>query len=150
MNKKQLLDSTYMGTALLHSRLSKALRKKVGAVMLTKQGVTLTGYNGTPTGLDNTCEKLEPQPFPHEPALVTKPEVIHAELNCVLKAAKEGISTIDSKIYVTLAPCVPCSAMLVQCQVKEVIYQEDYRDMQGVELLKKAGILVRKFNLDRE
>ena len=144
-SKQEQLDATYLGTAILHSKLSKAKRKQVGAVLLTKQGVTLTGYNGTPTGLDNACEELKPQPFPNKPEYVTKPEVIHAELNCILKAAKEGISVIDSKIYVTLAPCIACSAMLVQCQVKEVVYQEDYRDMKGVELMKKAGINVRKY-----
>ena len=134
MTKQEEIDSVYMGTALLHARLSKAKRAKVGAVLVTKSGVTLTGYNGTPSGWDNVCEDHQNK---------TKPEVIHAELNCVLKAAKEGISVVDSVVYVTLSPCVPCAAMLAQAGIKELVYQEVYRDTLGLDLLERYGIVVR-------
>jgi len=144
-DQKQL-DETYMGTALLHAKLSKARRAQVGAILVTSHGVTLTGYNGTATGRSNECEELKAQPFPHEPALETKPEVIHAELNCVLKAAREGVSCIGATVYVTLSPCIQCSAMLVQAGVKRVVYKQQYRDNSGVELLKSCGILVQSYN----
>lgn len=144
-NQKEL-DGVYMATALAHASLSKAIRAQVGAVLVTSQGVTLTGYNGTPRGLDNCCEELKPQSFPHEPALVTKPEVIHAELNCIMKAAREGVSCIDSTVYVTLAPCVQCSAMMVQAGVTRLVYKTPYRDMSGLLLLKKAGVLTQSFH----
>ena len=139
------LDDTYMGTALLHARLSKARRAQVGAVLVTQQGVTLTGYNGTPTGLSNECEQEVHDIGRLHPDLVTKPEVVHAELNCVLKAAKEGVSCLNSTVYVTLMPCVPCSAMLIQAGIKELVYKDVYRDTQGIDLLEKAGILVRQY-----
>ena len=63
------LDATYMGTAILHSKLSKACRAQVGAILVTRQGVTLSGYNGTAVGRPNECEVLKPQEFPREPAL---------------------------------------------------------------------------------
>jgi len=144
-NQKEL-DGVYMQTALAHASLSKAIRAQVGAVLVTSHGVTLTGYNGTPRGLDNCCEELKPQPFPHEPALVTKPEVIHAELNCIMKAAREGVSCIDSTVYVTLAPCVQCSAMMIQAGVKRLVYKTPYRDMSGLLLLKEAGVLTQSFH----
>ena len=143
-NQKEL-DYVYMQTALHHALLSKAVRAKVGAVLVTSHGVTLTGYNGTAKGRDNCCETLEPQPFPHEPALVTKPEVIHAELNCILKAAREGVSCIDSTVYVTLAPCVQCSAMMVQAGVKRLVYKTPYRDASGLLLLKDSGVLTQSY-----
>lgn len=135
------LDEVYMGTAILHSKLSKARRAQVGAVLVTKQGVTLTGYNGTPTGLSNVCEHIS-ESLTGEISLSTKPEVIHAELNCIMKAAREGISCIDSTVYVTLSPCVQCSAMLVQAGVKRVVYKQLYRSIEGINLLKEAGITV--------
>lgn len=144
-NQKEL-DGVYMQTALAHASLSKAVRAQVGAVLVTSHGVTLTGYNGTPRGLDNCCEELKPQPFPHKPTLVTKPEVIHAELNCIMKAAREGVSCIDSTVYVTLAPCVQCSAMMVQAGVKRLVYKTPYRDMSGLLLLKEAGVLTQSFH----
>jgi len=101
------LDSTYMGTALLHARLSKARRSLVGAVLVTRQGVALTGFNGTAKGRDNNCEdEVFSWGWWNPPVLVTKSEVIHAELNCILKAAREGVSCLGGTIYVTLSPCV--------------------------------------------
>lgn len=128
-------DDIYMNFAQGISVKSKANRKKVGACIVTKNDVTLSGYNGTPRGWDNICE---------DENNVTKPEVIHAELNCVLKAAREGISLTDSICYVTLAPCISCAAMLFQAGVKTVIYKEDYRDTTGIDLLKKYGVEVKK------
>ena len=148
MADQKQLDETYMGTALLHAKLSKARRAQVGAVLVTNQGVTLTGYNGTPTGRSNDCEVLVKTSLPYlfEDTLVTKPEVIHAELNCIMKAAREGVSCIGATVYVTLSPCIQCSAMLVQAGVKRVVYKQQYRDDSGVELLKSCGILVQSYD----
>lgn len=148
MADQKQLDETYMGTALLHARLSKARRAQVGAVLVTSHGVTLTGYNGTPTGRSNDCEVLVKTSLPYlfEDTLVTKPEVIHAELNCIMKAAREGVSCIGATVYVTLSPCIQCSAMLVQAGVKRVVYKQQYRDDSGVELLKSCGILVQSYD----
>ena len=79
--------------------------------------------------------------------LTTKPEVIHAELNCILKAAKEGVSVEDATIYTTLSPCVPCAAMLINAGIKELVWQETYRDTSGLDLLKQAGIITRQVQL---
>jgi dCMP deaminase len=146
MANQKDLDETYMGTAILHSKLSKARRAQVGAILVTSQGVTLTGYNGTAVGRPNDCEVLKPQEFPREPAWVTKPEVIHAELNCIMKAAREGVSCIDATVYVTLAPCVQCSAMMLQAGVKRVVYLKQYRDNSGVELLQESNVVVQFYD----
>ena len=143
MADQKQLDDTYMGTALLHARLSKAKRAQVGAVLVTSQGVTLTGYNGTPVGLPNECEEFKTV---HDtgPVYVTKPEVIHAELNCILKAAREGVSCIGGTMYVTLSPCVPCAAMMIQAGIKRLVYKDVYRDQGGTDLLQCAGIVVEQ------
>jgi len=135
------LDEVYMGTALLHAGLSKAIRAKVGAVLVTKVGITLSSFNGTATGLPNECEDtLE------DGSLVTKNHVIHSELNCIIKAAKEGVSVTGSTIYTTLSPCCACSALLIQAGVERVVYLKEYRDKTGINLLKSARIKVDKFN----
>jgi len=137
-----------MGIAYLYAKLSKAKRKKVGACLVTEHGVVLGGYNGMPVGGSNECEQLEDQPFPHKPKLVTKPETIHAELNCVLKAAKEGVSCFGATIYTTLSPCVPCSAMLINAGIKRLVYGELYRDKTGVELLLNSGVQVEQMEVE--
>ena len=145
MADQKQLDQTYMGTAMLHARLSKAIRAQVGAVLVTSQGVTLTGYNGTPTGLPNECETVTWNSNHELKHLITKPEVIHAELNCILKAAREGVSCIDATMYVTLSPCVPCAAMMIQAGVKRLVYKEMYRDQGGIELLQRGNVVVESY-----
>ena len=149
MADQKSLDETYMGTALLHARLSKAIRAQVGAILVTSQGVTLTGYNGTATGRPNECETehIDKDWFVTR---ITKPEVIHAELNCILKAAREGVSCIGATMYVTLSPCVPCAAMMIQAGVKRLVYKEMYRDQGGINLLRDAAIDVELYEATQE
>jgi dCMP deaminase len=130
------LDSVYMQMAQQMATLSKAKRAKVGAVMVTSHGVIIPGVNGMPAGLSNECEHTVGT------ELVTKAEVLHAELSCILKAAKEGVSAIDSTVYVTLSPCLQCSAMLAQTRVKRVVFGEAYRDTSGILLLRQTNIEV--------
>jgi dCMP deaminase len=132
-------NNVYMQTAILHSGLSKAVRKKVGACLVTSNGTIVPSWNGTPQGTDNTCEYVTTDGI-----LETKPEVIHAELGCVLKCAKEGINTTGSTVYVTLSPCLRCSAMLLQAGVNKVFYREQYREKTGVEYLQENGVLVQQ------
>lgn len=138
-NQKEL-DALYMGTALLHSKLSKCIRKKVGAALVTTSGIIIPGYNGTPSGRPNACEFID-----ENGEYITKNETLHGELNAILKAAKEGVSVEGSTLYVTLSPCVQCSAMITQAGIKRVVFQEEYRDIQGILNLKDAGIQVEKF-----
>lgn len=138
-------DNTYMQMAQSIATHSKAVRKKVGAILVTNHGVVLPGFNGTPAGMDNNCEEDKGyDELTQSQILVTKPEVIHAELNCILKAAKEGVSVVDSTVYVTLSPCVQCAAMMIQSGVKRVVFNQQYRDDSGILLLKTAGVAVEQ------
>lgn len=141
------LDLVYIQTALLHASLSKAVRAKVGAVLVTQQGVCLTGFNGTPIGLDNTCEELKFNTITGEHEPYTKPDVLHAELNCLMKSSREGVSVIGGTIYISLSPCIQCSAMLIQAGIKRVVYLQNYRCQKGLDLLRQAGIIVDKLEL---
>ena len=137
------LDKVYMQNALNMATLSHAVRKKVGCILVTPENLQIGAYNGQPSGWDNRCEDVhETELFEH---LVTKSTVIHAELNAILHAARQGVSVKGSTIYVTLAPCSACSAMIAQAGITRVVFKQDYRDMSGVQLLKQHGILVEQF-----
>lgn len=138
MPSNNQIDQTYMQIALQMSKLSKAKRKQVGSVILTKQGSLLVGCNGTPAGWDNTCEIND----------VTTDYTLHSELNSLMKSAREGISVVDSILYVTLSPCPRCCAMIAQAGIKEVVYLEEYRDKAGLYELMKHDIIVRKIYLE--
>lgn len=146
MNQHQV----YMQTAELFALLSKAERAKVGAVLVTNQGVVIPGVNGTASGTDNACEDkvkvfeedAEGEYLAYK--LVTKPTTLHAELNSILKCAKEGLSCLDAVLYTTLSPCLACSAMIKQAGVKSVYYRAAYRDLSGVQYLINNGVLVQQ------
>lgn len=127
------MDDVYMGTAFLHARKSKAVRAQVGAVLVTENGVLMAAYNGTAKGADNVCEDVNG---------FTKIEVIHAELNAILHAAREGVSVKGATVYVTMSPCRHCAALMIQSGIKRVVYSEQYRDVTGIEYLIKNGVEV--------
>jgi dCMP deaminase len=140
MATKQELDTCYMTIAQAYAKLSKAKRKSVGAVIVTQNGVLLGGTNGLAPGGSNELEDEQ------DGALVTKPEVIHAELSAVLKAAREGVSVVGGTLYTTLSCCKPCSEMIAAAGITRVVYQEEYRDLSGIKNLWNHGITIEKYN----
>lgn len=156
MSSQKELDECYMTIAHAHAKLSKGTRGKVGACLVTQNGVVLGGCNGLAPGGENVLEDRQYSnafnsgEFPFEDRhgkyrLVTKQEVIHAELSCILKAAKEGVSVVGSTLYVTMGCCVRCAEMISAAGVKRVVYQNDYRLTQGVQNLKKLNLEVEKY-----
>lgn len=121
-----------MGIAELLSSASHANRSKVGAVIVKNKRIISYGYNGTPHGFNNECEYDN----------MTKAEVLHAESNAIAKCAMSNESTYGATIYITMMPCFECSKLIIQCGIIEVFYKNEYRDTNGVTLLKKAGVKV--------
>ena len=145
LDKQKKLDQYYMNLAKEVAKLSYGVRAKVGSCLVTASDITVMGTNGLPKALGNELEYKEySDGLGGGNWLVTKEEVVHSELNCVLKCAKEGVSTVGATVYVTLSPCVKCAAMLVTAGVERVVYLEAYRCKKGVDLLLKCGIMVNQ------
>ncbi len=136
MNKQQKLDKTFINIAKEVGTLSHCTRSKVGAVLVKDGNVISFGYNGTPAGMDNGCEENN----------VTKDEVIHAEMNAILKAAKSGNAVDGSTLYLSLSPCQNCCKLIIQSGIKRVVYLEGYRDLKPIEFLSKF-IEVEKYDI---
>ena len=149
MPSQNKLDQYYMSLALRVAELSHGVRGKVGACLVTESDITILGTNGKPKPLGNQLEELKPIGLHNGCVvkglnLVTSESVIHAELNTILKCAKEGVSVKGATIYTTLSCCVQCASMLASCGVERVVYLEEYRDTKGIEILEKCGIIVEK------
>ena len=142
MTKQVELDQYYMSLALRVAELSHGVRGKVGSCLVTESDITVLGTNGLPKALGNELEFKE---FGCS-GITTKQEVIHAELNTILKCAKEGVSVKGATIYTTLSCCTQCASMLASCGVKRVVFLEEYRDTKGIEILEKCGIIVEKLD----
>ena len=141
---KQKFIEAYMKTAETFAELSSAVRLHVGAIIVKDDRIISIGYNGMPSGWDNTCEQLKPQPFPHEPALVTKPEVLHAETNAIAKLAKSTESGLNASIFITHSPCLDCAKLIYQSGINSVYYRNAYRSEDGIQFLKQSGVKVEQ------
>lgn len=126
-------DRMYLDIAHRLAQESYCTRRKVGCVIVTPSLATVIGFNGTPPGEPNVCEL---------PDGTTDPRVIHAEMNCKIKADKHNICILGGTCYITLSPCLSCAKMLINSGVIRVVYSEQYRDKSGVLELIRHGIIV--------
>ena len=164
-------DNLYMDIAYRVAQMSYGRRAKVGAVLVKDGRILSMGWNGMPSGFDNNCEietfetiewkEGTPEQFasggwevhPEDgtklrriASLITRPEVLHAELNCYLKIAKSTDSSEGATLYVTLAPCIECSKIIIQSGTKRVVFGDMYRCDDGIQMLRKVGIEVNQIN----
>ena len=138
-NKQTLLDRRYLRMALIWAENSYCRRRKVGALVVKDKMIISDGYNGTPSGFENVCE---------DDNNVTKPYVLHAEANAITKLARSSNNSDGDTLYVTASPCIECSKLIIQAGIRRVVYDEQYRLNDGVELLKRAGIEVVHLPID--
>ena len=130
-------DHSYLEMAEIWAQNSYCKRRKVGALLVKDRMIISDGFNGTPSGFENICEDENG---------VTKPYVLHAEANAITKVAKSGNNSDGSTLYVTSSPCLECSKLIIQSGIKRVVYQEEYRLTDGIDLLRRAGIEVIKLD----
>ncbi|PYB68909.1 cytidine deaminase [Thermoplasma sp. Kam2015] len=142
-------DEYFMRMAYLAASRTNCIRRKVGAVIVKDKNVLATGYNGPPSGTAHCdvvgCirEDLKvPSGERHELC-----RGLHAEQNAIIQAAVHGVSIKDATIYVTTHPCVVCSKMIMNAQIKEIVYAEGYPDELAELMLLESDIKVRKFTL---
>jgi len=128
-------DGKYLEMASIWAQNSYCKRRQVGALIVKDRMIISDGYNGTPSGFENICEDEDG---------ITKPYVLHAEANAITKVAKSGNSSDGATLYVTASPCVECAKLIIQSGIKRVVYMDEYRLNDGIELLKRAGIEVEK------
>ncbi|KOH46894.1 deoxycytidylate deaminase [Sunxiuqinia dokdonensis] len=134
MEKKQfLLDQRYLKMANIWAQNSYCKRRQVGALLVKDQMIISDGYNGTPSGFENICE---------DENNVTKPYVLHAEANAISKVAKSNNSSEGATLYVTSSPCMECSKLIIQAGIKRVVFTDNYRLENGINLLRQANIEV--------
>ena len=137
--KKHELDLRYLRMARIWAENSYCERRKVGALIVKDKMIISDGYNGTPAGFENVCE---------DENHLTKPYVLHAEANAITKIARSGNNSEGAPLYVTDAPCIECSKLIIQSGIKKVFYARQYRLTDGIDLLQRAGIEVHYLPLD--
>jgi dCMP deaminase len=146
---KQKFIDYFMDVADRTSQLSHAIRLQVGAIIVKDDRIISIGYNGMPGGWDNMCEDeigqvLDDNGNIIEARLKTKPEVLHAEMNCLMKTAKSTDSSDGAVMFCTHAPCIDCAKAIFQAGISEIVYKNVYRSDDGLNFLKKCGVKLTK------
>lgn len=127
---------------------SKDVGTKVGSVLVQDRRIIATGFNGFPQGISDDLSRYENRPL-------KLAYTVHAEVNALLNAAKNGAQTNGSTLYVTFAPCVRCAASIIQAGVSKVVcppiesaperWQADF--LLGKEVMEEANITIVPFEL---
>ena len=138
-DKQHELDKRYLRMASIWAENSYCKRRQVGALIVKDQMIISDGYNGTPSGFENVCEDEQK---------VSLHYVLPAEANAFTKVAASSNSSKGATIYVTSAPCIECSKLIIQSGIVRVVYSEKYRTEEGCDLLKKANIQVDFIDLN--
>lgn len=158
---KQKYIDAHMKAAEVYSSLSTAKRLQVGCVAVKNDTIIGIGYNGMPSGWTNECEEeittyderdtyYERNEWRYDDnskkysRLKTKPEVLHAEMNCISKIARSTNSSEGASLFVTHAPCLDCAKFIYQAGINSVYYRNTYRSEDGINFLNKCGINVKK------
>lgn len=130
---------------------SSCIRQQIGAVLVRQDNsIISTGYNGAPSGITSCGSKGKCWRIDNNILSGTRHEqcfAIHAEQNCIILAAKHGVSTNHSKIYVTKQPCEICLKMLIQSGVSEIIYKDDYPVQWSEYYTISSQIIMRKYKI---
>ncbi len=138
--KQHKYDIAYLRMAMEWAKLSYCERKKVGAIIVKDRAIISDGFNGSPSGFDNKCEDESGE---------TKWYVLHAEANAILKVAASTQSCHGATLYLTLSPCKNCSKLVHQAGIKRLVYIHDYKDQEGIDFLRKAGVEIEQISEDQ-
>ena len=115
----------FVEIAKVVARRSADPHTQVGAVLVKNNCVIGVGYNGEPKGFHFDFDWNSPEKYPY---------VIHAEMNAISNANRNGVDCNGADIYLTLSPCHDCIKLLIQHGIKNVYYLKEYKD---IDLTKK-------------
>lgn len=164
--KKKFIDY-YMSIAMTTSQLSYATRLKVGSVIVKNHQIIGTGYNGMPSGWDNNCEHKQyniskdfngnysPDSEKEYPLkddlgqyrLKTKQEVLHSEMNALMKVTRSTESSEGAIMFCTHAPCIECAKAIYQSGISTLFYKEPYRSDDGLKFLSQGKVNVHRYEV---
>jgi dCMP deaminase len=122
-------------------------RAKVGAVIVRDRNIIATGYNGSPAGLPHCTEvgcliysSRTPSGETEENCFRT----IHAEINAIAQAAKNGASIRDADIYITHTPCIHCFKVLLNTGIRGIYYEREYKLHTLEEMLRHTDVTLQR------
>ncbi|MGB7442813.1 MAG: dCMP deaminase family protein [Coleofasciculaceae cyanobacterium] len=131
----------FLMLAKLAATRSTCLAFPVGAVIVKNKQVLATGYNGPPSGSAHCTTQgyCYPNLSSCDASKIMPSRAVHAEANAIAQAAKHGIATNESCIYVTLEPCLSCLKLIISAGIKEVFYETPFNS-EGSNIVRDSFV----------
>jgi len=124
-------------------------RAKVGAVIVRDKNILATGYNGSPAGLPHCSEVgclMYMSKTPTGEVVENCYRTIHAEINAIAQAAKNGASIRDADIYITHTPCIHCFKTIINTGIRRVYYDREYKLHTLAELVEYTDVQLEQIS----
>ncbi len=137
-------DEYFMEVMEAISKRATCDRGKSGCVIVRNKQILVTGYVGSPKGLDH-CDEVGHQfkKMLNEDGSISEHCVrtVHAEQNAICQAAKLGIPIDGATVYCRMTPCRVCAMLLINCGIIRVVAERRYHaGAESEEMFKKVGI----------
>ena len=158
---------------------SPCFSRQLGALLVRDKSIISTGYNGPPRGVPHCGEERDrldlslarkKSVFHKAEGLLGKEDcprkqlgyksgegldwciAAHAERNCIVNAAREGVSTLGSTLYLNcIVPCKDCLIELINAGIEEIVCDSLERfDIGSDYLIQTSGIRIRRFNVGED
>lgn len=118
------------------SKTSKAKLCDVGCFFVKNGAIISSGVNHNPTG--------EPMEHVVNDMLVSRPEVVHAEIAAINAAKKNDVDLTGSTLMITMSPCIKCAKEVIKTGITELNYMYEWWDKAALELFRKNGIKLKQ------
>jgi dCMP deaminase len=136
-------DAYFMEICHVVAKRSTCLRRRVGALLVADRRILATGYNGPPKGLAH-CAELGGCPRARLGVASGQRQelcrALHAEQNAIIQAAVHGVKLDNVTSYSTTQPCVTCAKMLINANVRRIVFAGAYPDELSLVMLEEAGV----------
>ncbi|MBK9612141.1 MAG: dCMP deaminase family protein [Dehalococcoidia bacterium] len=138
-----------MGIAMAVRERANCKGQRVGALIVRDKRILATGYNGTPSDMDNCldggCFRCDNRDGQFQPGTAYDICIcVHAEQNAVLSAARFGTPTEGATIYTTTRPCFGCTKELLQAKVISVNFIHDWTHTDD-EFMRQYRLIQARF-----
>jgi dCMP deaminase len=145
MTNRKSWENYFMDIAHMAASRSTCGRKNVGAIIVKDRTIVSTGYNGSIRNAPH-CDHRDEKGLVTVDGEVHCDLTVHAEMNAIVQAAKNGVSVGDADIYITASPCWPCFKNIANAGIKTIYYAEFYRDEKFLDVAMSLGIDVHQID----
>lgn len=137
-------DEYFMEVMDAISKRATCDRGRSGCVIAKNNRLLVTGYVGSPIGLPH-CDEVGHlmKKVIHEDGHISEHcmRTVHAEINAICQAARNGIALEGGTLYCRMTPCRNCCMAIINSGIKRVVVQKLYHaGAESIEMFKEAGV----------